>query len=113
MPGDPASFDEFDAVLGAQVYRLCHWKAAGDEVNYRRFFDINELAALCMEDPEVFYQTHRLVMRLLGEAAVAGLRIDHIDGLFAPEQYLWRLQWGYLAELVDAAWSETFPAPFR
>ena len=87
----------------AQVYRLCHWKAAGDEVNYRRFFDINELAALCIEDPEAFYQTHRLVMRLLADDAAAGLRIDHIDGLYAPEQYLWRLQWGYLAELVIRA----------
>ena len=71
-----------------KFYRLCHWKAAGDEVNYRRLFDINELAALCIEDPEAFYQTHRLVMRLLADDAAAGLRIDHIDGLYAPEQYL-------------------------
>ena len=106
--GQPASFDRLDAVLDAQCYRPCHWKAAADEINYRRFFDINELAALCMEDPAVFFQTHRLVFRLLAEGAIAGLRIDHIDGLYAPEQYLWRLQWAYLAELarrqaVDAA----------
>jgi (1->4)-alpha-D-glucan 1-alpha-D-glucosylmutase len=108
-PGDPASFDELDGVLGAQVFRLCHWKAAGDEVNYRRFFDINELTALCVEDADVFYDTHRLIMRLVGETVVAGLRVDHIDGLFAPEQYLWRLQWGYLAELVARALKETAP----
>ena len=101
--GDPATFDRLDALLQAQAYRLCHWKVAGDDINYRRFFDINELAALCTEDPEVFFQTHRLILRLLGESAVSGLRIDHIDGLFAPEQYLWRLQWAYLTELVRRA----------
>lgn len=100
--GDPTSYDALDQLCDAQVYRLCNWKAAGDEVNYRRFFDINELAALCIEDPDAFYQTHRLVMRLVAEGSAVGLRVDHIDGLFAPEQYLWRLQWGYLAELVTS-----------
>ncbi len=99
--GDPASFDRLDEVLAAQCYRLCHWKAASDEVNYRRFFDINELAAVCMEDPEVFYRSHRLVLRLAAAGSLQGLRIDHIDGLYAPEQYLWRLQWAYLAALIE------------
>ena len=98
--GQPASFDRLDTVLDAQCYRPCHWKAAADEIDYRRFFDINELAALCMEDPAVFFQSHRLVFRLLAEGDIGGLRIDHIDGLYAPEQYLWRLQWAYLAELA-------------
>jgi (1->4)-alpha-D-glucan 1-alpha-D-glucosylmutase len=114
--GQPASFDRLDAVLDAQCYRPCNWRAAADEINYRRFFDINELAALCMEDPIVFFQSHRLVLRLLGEGDIAGLRIDHIDGLYAPEQYLWRLQWAYLAELarrlaVDAAQARQPPGP--
>lgn len=107
MAGNPTSYDALDQLCAAQVYRLCNWKAAGDEVNYRRFFDINELAALCIEDPDAFYQTHRLVMRLLAEGSAAGLRIDHIDGLYAPEQYLWRLQWSYLAELIQCAINET------
>ena len=101
--GSPASFDRLDALLAAQAYRLCHWRAAGDDVNYRRFFDINQLAAVCMEQPVVFYQTHRLIMQLVADGAVSGLRIDHIDGLFSPERYLQRLQWAYLAELVDRA----------
>ncbi|HEY4310020.1 MAG TPA: malto-oligosyltrehalose synthase [Pirellulales bacterium] len=104
--GEPASFDKLDELCTAQVYRLSHWKVAGDEVNYRRFFDINELAALCIEDADAFFQTHRLVTRLLAEGTASGLRIDHIDGLYAPEQYLWRLQWAYLAELVQSALSE-------
>ncbi len=107
VPDDPTSYDALDQLCAAQVYRLCNWRAAGDEVNYRRFFDINELAALCIEDPDAFYQTHRLVMRLLAAGSAAGLRIDHIDGLYAPEQYLWRLQWGYLAEVAQRVADET------
>ena len=107
VAGDPASYDSLGELCDAQVYRLCNWKAAGDEVNYRRFFDINELAALCIEDPDAFYQTHHLVMRLMAEGSAAGLRVDHIDGLYAPEQYLWRLQWSYLAELANRAIEES------
>ncbi len=101
---DPASFDRLDAILNAKPYRLSYWRVASDEINFRRFFDINELAALCMESPAVFWRTHGLVTRLAAQGDVAGLRIDHIDGLYAPEQYLWRLQWTYLAELARAAW---------
>ena len=123
-PGDVASFDQLDAIISAQAYRLSYWRAASDEINYRRFFDINALAAVCMELPEVFYRAHRLLFDLLARGAVGGLRIDHIDGLFAPEQYLWRLQWAYLAvqsqsgsrgqqiqSLVDACARLTFPLP--
>ena len=78
-------------ILEAQFFRLAYWKVAGDEVNYRRFFDINELVALRMEDPEVFFTSHRLLANLLSRDGVAGVRIDHIDGLFAPEEYLERL----------------------
>jgi (1->4)-alpha-D-glucan 1-alpha-D-glucosylmutase len=103
-PDDPASFDSLDAILNAQPYRLSYWRVASDEINYRRFFDINELAALCMESPEVFWRTHGLVTGLAATGDVAGLRIDHIDGLYAPEQYLWRLQWAYLAAVARVEW---------
>ena len=102
-PDDPRSFDRLDSVLNAQVYRLAHWKAASDEVNYRRFFDINELAAVCTEDPQVFDLIHQLIFDMLVRGEVDGLRIDHIDGLFDPLEYLWRLQWGYLKALGRVA----------
>ena len=96
---DPASVDAMDRLLDEQAYRLCHWRAAFDEINYRRFFDINELAAISMESPDVFWRTHTLVRSLLADGSLSGLRIDHIDGLFDPERYLLRLQWAYLADL--------------
>ena len=85
--------------LDAQVYRLSHWKAAADEINYRRFFDINDLAAVCTEDPTVFAESHRLMFELLVRGDVDALRIDHIDGLYDPMEYLRRLQAGYLKAL--------------
>lgn len=94
--GAPSSFDCLDRLLDMQVYRLAHWKAAADEINYRRFFDVNELAAVCMEDTDVFAESHRLVFELLARGDVDGLRIDHIDGLYAPMAYLKRLQRDYL-----------------
>ncbi len=96
MPGQPESFDLLDALLQAQVYRLCHWRIASEEINYRRFFDINELAALSMEKPEVFTATHGLILRLLSEGKVHGVRIDHPDGLYDPQQYFQRLQQHYV-----------------
>ncbi|MEX0703589.1 MAG: malto-oligosyltrehalose synthase [Planctomycetales bacterium] len=108
LNGDPArpdSFDALDRFLSAQVYRLAHWKSAGDEINYRRFFDVNELAAICMEEPAVFEQTHRLVFDLLARGDVDGLRIDHIDGLFDPRDYVWRLHRGHLWALGEREWS--------
>lgn len=94
-PGDPRSFDRLDALLADQAYRPAFWRVAAEEINYRRFFDINELAAIRMQQAEVFRETHRLVMRLVALGAVAGLRIDHPDGLWDPE--------GYFAELQRAA----------
>jgi (1->4)-alpha-D-glucan 1-alpha-D-glucosylmutase len=93
--GDPASFDLLDALLRDQVYRVAHWRVAAEEINYRRFFDIHELAAIRMEDPAVFRTVHRFIFRLLVERAVTGLRIDHVDGLYDPGTYLRQLQsWG-------------------
>ncbi|HSO06194.1 MAG TPA: malto-oligosyltrehalose synthase, partial [Pelomicrobium sp.] len=91
--GEPLSFDALDTLLDAQPYRLAYWRVASDEINYRRFFDINDLAALRMENPEVFAFTHRLVLQLLADGKVHGLRIDHPDGLYDPLQYFRRLQW--------------------
>ncbi|HXV10335.1 MAG TPA: malto-oligosyltrehalose synthase [Burkholderiales bacterium] len=93
IPGDSLSFAELHALLEAQAYRLAFWRVASAEINYRRFFDINDLAALRMENPEVFDFTHALVLRLLSEGKVDGLRIDHPDGLFDPLQYFHRLQY--------------------
>ncbi len=91
-PGQPRSFDCLHALLDAQVYRLANWRTASHEINYRRFFDINTLAGLRMERPEVFSASHSLVLRLIAAGTVTGLRIDHIDGLFDPPAYLLRLQ---------------------
>jgi (1->4)-alpha-D-glucan 1-alpha-D-glucosylmutase len=95
-PGDSASFDLLDRFLEEQAYRLAYWRVASDEINYRRFFDVNELAALSMERPEVFLATHEFVLGLLADGKVQGLRIDHPDGLFDPRQYLERLQRYYV-----------------
>ena len=95
-PGQSESFDLLDTLLQAQVYRLCHWRVASEEISYRRFFDVNELAALSMEKPEVFSATHGLILRLLSEGKVHGVRIDHPDGLYDPQQYFQRLQQHYV-----------------
>ena len=91
-PGDPRSFDLLDDLMERQCYRLAYWRVAPDEINYRRFFDVNDLAALSMEREEVFEAAHRLVLRLVAEGKVDGLRIDHPDGLYDPAQYFRRLQ---------------------
>lgn len=110
-PDDTSSYDDLDALLGDQVYRLSHWKAAADEINYRRFFDINELAAVCTEAPAVFAESHNLVFELLVRGDVNGLRIDHIDGLYDPVEYLRRLQRGYLTALARELYKDaTKPA---
>jgi (1->4)-alpha-D-glucan 1-alpha-D-glucosylmutase len=81
-----------DDLLAHQNFRLCHWATAARQINYRRFFDINELIALRQELPAVFNFTHQLIERLAGDGLISGLRIDHIDGLFDPAGYLERLR---------------------
>ena len=90
--GDARSFDGLERLLDRQWYRLAYWRVASDEINYRRFFDINDLAAIRVEDPRVFDAVHRLVARFLEEGWVTGLRIDHPDGLLDPEAYFAQLQ---------------------
>jgi (1->4)-alpha-D-glucan 1-alpha-D-glucosylmutase len=99
-PGDVRSFDLLDQLLNEQPYRLASWRVAADEINYRRFFDVNELAALSMERLEVFLAAHELIFRLLRERKVTGLRVDHPDGLYDPRQYLTRLQQYYVLERI-------------
>ncbi|HEX7899252.1 MAG TPA: malto-oligosyltrehalose synthase [Planctomycetota bacterium] len=88
VKGAPRSFDRLEALLAEQGFRLSHWRVASDEINYRRFFDINELAAVRVEEPRVFDALHGLVRRLVEAGAVDGLRVDHVDGLFDPLGYL-------------------------
>ncbi len=90
--GEPSSFDALDTLLEAQPYRLAYWRVAGDEINYRRFFDVNDLAALRMDEPEAFARTHELIFRLVDAGKIDGLRIDHSDGLFDPQQYFDQVQ---------------------
>ncbi|MGO9953289.1 MAG: malto-oligosyltrehalose synthase, partial [Dissulfurispiraceae bacterium] len=92
IKGDPKSFNMLDGLLNEQVWRLSHWRVAMEEINYRRFFDINNIAAIRMEDPDVFYQTHRLIFKLIRERKVTGLRVDHSDGLYNPSAYFKGLQ---------------------
>ena len=90
--GEPGSFDLLDALLGDQAYRLAYWRVASEEINYRRFFDINELAAIRMENEAVLSESHALIFRLLKEGSLSGIRIDHVDGLYDPGRYLRHLQ---------------------
>jgi (1->4)-alpha-D-glucan 1-alpha-D-glucosylmutase len=106
--GQPRSFDRLDALLGEQSYRLAHWRTASEEINYRRFFDVNQLAALRVEDPEVFAEVHRFVFELVERGAATGLRIDHVDGLFDPSSYLRRIQ-ERAAEALGTAPTSTKP----
>jgi (1->4)-alpha-D-glucan 1-alpha-D-glucosylmutase len=101
-PGDPRSFDLLQKLLDAQAYRLAFWRVAGEEINYRRFFDVNGLAAIRMEEPAVFAQAHRIVLGLLREGLATGLRIDHPDGLYVPFAYFRRLQASFLLERCRA-----------
>lgn len=90
--GQPETFDPLHALLERQSFQLAYWRVASDEINYRRFFDINELACLRQENPEVFDATHRLLLGLIADGSVDGLRIDHPDGLYDPRDYFRQLQ---------------------
>jgi (1->4)-alpha-D-glucan 1-alpha-D-glucosylmutase len=93
-PADPASFEQLHELIKAQAFRLANWRVASDDINYRRFFDTNDLAAICMENEAVFEATHRLVFSLMADDKVDGLRIDHPDGLYNPREYFERLKRG-------------------
>jgi (1->4)-alpha-D-glucan 1-alpha-D-glucosylmutase len=116
-PGKARSFDLLDKLLDSQAYRLAHWRVSSEEINYRRFFDINSLAAIRMEDPVVFQDAHRISLRMLAAGKITGLRIDHPDGLAYPSQYFRLLQDANIAERARARalerglrWPELEPA---
>jgi (1->4)-alpha-D-glucan 1-alpha-D-glucosylmutase len=94
-------------LLERQHYRLAHWRVAVSEINYRRFFDINDLAGIRVEDIRTFRLIHRKVVELIAARQLHGLRLDHIDGLYDPEQYCARLQ-----RLVGAARGVADTEPF-
>ena len=111
VPGDAHSFDRLHELLEQQPWRLAYWRVSTEEINYRRFFDINDLVGLRMENPRVFAGTHCLIRRLLARRDVTGLRIDHCDGMLNPRQYLIRLQRLYVASQCfgETAQGETGP----
>jgi len=101
-PADPASFDALHDLLESQAFRLAFWRVASDDINYRRFFDVNDLAALRVENEAVFEATHRLVLQLVGAGVLDGLRVDHPDGLYDPLGYFRRLT-GRVSQVRAAA----------
>jgi (1->4)-alpha-D-glucan 1-alpha-D-glucosylmutase len=87
-PGNPKSFDMLDKLHSEQIYRLSYWKVANEEINYRRFFCVNELISLKIEEKDVFAHIHSLIFDLIEKGYITALRIDHIDGLNNPTAYL-------------------------
>ena len=90
--GEGDRFDLMDRLLGEQFFRLSYWKVGTEELNYRRFFSINHLISLRMEDETVFEETHRLLFSLIEDGKIDGIRVDHVDGLFDPTTYLQRIR---------------------
>src|SRR5579862_1827051 len=90
--GNAGGFHKLDQLIQRQSYRLAYWKSAAKDINYRRFFDVTEMAAVKMEFPEVFRETHELIFNWLNSGRVTGLRIDHPDGLWDPKEYLERIR---------------------
>jgi (1->4)-alpha-D-glucan 1-alpha-D-glucosylmutase len=88
---DPSSFSSFETILAQQHYLLAYWQNVNEEINYRRFFTINDLVGQRMQDPLVFEATHALIFRMIEQSSLDGLRIDHIDGLRDPLGYLRQL----------------------
>ncbi|MFL6652387.1 MAG: malto-oligosyltrehalose synthase, partial [Sulfurifustaceae bacterium] len=104
--------DALHELLEGQAYRVAFWRVASDEINYRRFFDINDLAALRMEHAQCFYTTHRLVSSLIAQGKVNGLRVDHPDGLYDPYAYYERLQ-TFVTAAAATAGAAMAPTPTR
>lgn len=89
IASDPMALHE---LLERQHYRLASWRTAADDINWRRFFDINELGGLRVENPRVFEALHDRIFALIGEGLIDGLRIDHVDGLANPRAYCRKLR---------------------
>ncbi len=101
MVGDSRSFDALHELIKAQAYRLAYWRVAADDINYRRFFDVNDLAGIRMENEAVFRATHAFVLELIRQGKLNGLRIDHPDGLYNPAEYFHRLQCGDVTHALN------------
>ena len=99
--GEPTSVDILDRVLSDQAYRLSYWRVASTEINYRRFFDIADLVSMRIEDEDVFAARHAQLRSMARAGQVAALRVDHIDGLYDPGQYLERLDAVMRAALAE------------
>ena len=84
--------DQLDRIIQAQWYRLAYWRIASETINYRRFFDVTDLVGIRVENPEVFEMRNKRILDLINQGRVTGVRIDHIDGLFDPVNYLTKLQ---------------------
>jgi (1->4)-alpha-D-glucan 1-alpha-D-glucosylmutase len=106
-PAAPASFEGLHELIKAQAFRLANWRVASDDINYRRFFDINDLAGIRVEDERVFDATHKFVLSLVAQGKVDGLRVDHPDGLYDPAQYFERLHRSLVEAKNDAGASDS------
>jgi (1->4)-alpha-D-glucan 1-alpha-D-glucosylmutase len=109
---DPASFEELHELIKTQAFRLANWRVASDDINYRRFFDTNDLAGIRVENERVFQETHKFVLNLIAAGKVDGVRIDHPDGLYDPAEYFDRLNRSIATALnqsEDASESENKP----
>src|ERR1035441_6913178 len=111
-PKDPTTFEELHELIKVQAFRLANWRVAADDINYRRFFDTNDLAGICMENENVFEATHRLVLSLMAEGKVDGLRLDHPDGLFDPGQYFARLHRSVIKVTNESEHESTNSSPY-
>src|SRR6202000_2656468 len=100
---DPSSFSSLETILAQQHYLLAYWQNVNEEINYRRFFTINDLVGQRMPDPLVFDSTHALVFRMIEQGSLDGLRIDHIDGLRDPLGYLRQLNERVCVALTHAS----------
>ncbi|CAO3402148.1 malto-oligosyltrehalose synthase [Azospirillum palustre] len=89
--GEIDSWGHLHELIGRQNWRVAYFKVAADDINYRRFFNINELAGLRMDEPELFDVAHRMVLGMVADGTLDGIRIDHIDGLIDPKGYCERL----------------------
>jgi len=105
----PVGRERLRALLAKQHYELAFWRDAQRDVNYRRFFDVNELICLRVERGDVFEATHRLVLRFVADGLVDGLRVDHVDGLLEPRRYLERLRSAVEERRPAARRHEPFP----
>ena len=104
--GAPKTLEPLVRLLAEQSFRLSSWRVAAHEINYRRFFDINDLAAIRVEDRRVFDAVHALPFRFAKEGYVTGLRIDHVDGLYDPLRYLRDLQSGWIEAIGQSTLSD-------